>query len=545
MNLNWLLNHQVKTVSIAALFLATSSLISKFLGVIRNWLLAKNFGAGPDLDVYFAAFKIPDFVYQILILGGISVAFLPLFSEYSAKNKKEAWDFVANCLNIFMVLLILLCLVLFISAPLLVKLIAPGFDYQQAQKTIVLTRVMFLSPILFGLSSIFSGILQYFNRFLIYSLCPILYNLGIILGILFLAPRFGILGVALGVILGAFLHLAIQAPAIFSSGFRYKRIFNLGDARIKKVFMLMIPRTFGISAQQINLFVITAIASTLGVGAISIFNFANDIQYFPIGVVGISFAVAAFPALSKSWAQNQKEKFIENFSLVFRQILYLIIPISILIFVLRNQIIEVILRHGEFSAMAAQLTSASLALFCFSIFASTLIPLIFRAFFSFKDTKTPTIIAIASVVLNVVLSFLLTKALVSPDNSWWGIQFNGFLRNVFTLDNVENISVLGLPLAVSVSSIFQLFLLTFFLKKKLIGFNIKEILISLTKIFIAVAVMLIVLYNIPAPKGAIWQLGIMGFIGFLVYTSTTLILDSPEVKSVKTFLSKKKSLLNK
>ncbi|MCP6718972.1 MAG: murein biosynthesis integral membrane protein MurJ, partial [Patescibacteria group bacterium] len=343
MNFSSFLNHQTKNISKAALILAISASISRILGVVRNWLLASNFGAGSDLDIYFAAFKIPDFVYNILISGGISVAFLPLFSEYYSKDNKKAWEFVSNSLNIFVFLLVLLAIVLFIFTPLLVKLVAPGFTYDQIQKTIILTRVMLLSPIFFGLSSFFSGILQYFNRFLAYSLAPIFYNLGIIFGILFLAPQFGILGVALGVILGAFLHFAIQIPSAINTGFSYRPIFNIKDYRIKSIFLLMIPRMFGISAQQINSFVITAIASTLSIGSISIFNFANDIQYFPIGIVGVSFAIAAFPVLSKAWAENERNKFFREFSLVFRRVLYLIIPISVLIFILRSEIVQLLL----------------------------------------------------------------------------------------------------------------------------------------------------------------------------------------------------------
>ena len=155
---NRFLNHETKRVTLAALILATSSLVSRFLGVARNWLLASKFGAGSDLDIYFAAFKIPDFVYNILILGGVSVAFLPLFSEYFSRNKKEAWDFCLNCFNVFLFLLVFLCLVLFIFTPSLVKLIAPGFTDEGLEKTVILTRIMFFSPVLLGLSSIFSGV---------------------------------------------------------------------------------------------------------------------------------------------------------------------------------------------------------------------------------------------------------------------------------------------------------------------------------------------------------------------------------------------------
>ncbi|MFQ6049947.1 MAG: murein biosynthesis integral membrane protein MurJ [Candidatus Paceibacterales bacterium] len=534
-------NYQTKTVTRAAGILVISALISRFLGVIRDWLLAKTFGAGVELDAYFTAFRIPDFVYNVFIVGGILVAFLPLFSEYFSKNKKEAWDFASNCLNIFLFLLIFLSFFLFILAPSLAKLIAPGFTLEQMALTTFLMRLMFLSPIFFGLSSILSGILQYFNRFLVYSLCPILYNLGIILGILFLAPKFGILGVALGVILGAFFHFAIQLPSALNCGFSYQPIFNFKSSKIKKVFILMIPRTFGMVANQINLLVINAIASTLTVGSIAILNFAGQLFLAPVGIIGISFAVAAFPALSKSWAEDRKDDFVGNFSLVFRQILYLAIPISILIFILRNQIVEIILRHGQFSLLAAKLTAASLGLFCFGIFAFSLIPLIYRAFFSFQDTKTPALISIVSMGFNIILSFFLTWSLAPSVKFWWG---ENLMRDIFPLQGIEDISVLGLPLAMSISLIFQFILSIFFLQKRIGDFKTKEVFNSFLKISIASIVMAGIIYFVflsplQAFFGVFWQAIIGGLVGVLVYIVATFLLKSPELETIKSSILRK------
>ncbi len=455
------LNSQTKTISGAAGILAITALISRLLGLIRDRLLASTFGAGSDLDVYFAAFRIPDFVYNILIAGGVIVAFLPLFSEYFLKDKKEAWDFANNVLNVFLFFLVLISLGISIFAPILVKIITPGFSPQQISLTVLLTRILFLSPILLGLSSIFSGVLQYSNKFLAYSLAPVLYNLGIIMGIIFLAPASGILGVTLGVILGAFLHMIIQIPSAISSGFSYKPTFNLKDPKIKKVFSLMIPRTLGVAAPQINLMVVTAIASGLPAGAISIFTFANNLQQFPLGLIGIPFAIAAFPALSQDWAAQRKDEFIKKFSLTFRKILFLIIPISFLIFIFKNQIVEIILRTGRFSEDAAKMAAASLGLFALGIFATCLIPLIFRAFFALQDTKTPTVIAIIAVILNIFLSFGFVRLLSFPN------FFQTSISNLFNLQGIGNIAVIGLPLAFSIDSILQFILLTVFLFRKI------------------------------------------------------------------------------
>ena len=431
---------QAKTINSAALTVAIFSLVSRILGLFRDRILAGIFGAGPELDVYYAAFRIPDFIYNILIAGGVVVAFLPLFSDYFLKDKEMAWRFASNVLNIFLFSLILIALGLFVFAPAIVKIIVPGFDNQQIQLTVLLTKILLLSPILLGLSSVFSGILQYFNKFLFYSLAPILYNLGIILGIIFLTPHFGIAGAALGVITGALLHFLIQVPGAIRSGFSYKLIFDFKDEKIKRVFSLMIPRTLGVAAPQINLMVATVLASTLAAGSLAIFNFANNFQQFPMGLIGIPFAVAIFPSLSKSFAALNREDFINNFFATFRKIAYLTVPISILIFIFRNQIIEIIFKTGKFTQNSIEITAACLGFFALGIWANSLIPLVLRAFFAFKDTKTPTIIAVFAMVLNVGLSFLFVRLLNS---------------------------VAGLPLAFSIDSILQLLLLMFFLNLKI------------------------------------------------------------------------------
>lgn len=529
--LNKILNSQAKTVGAAAGILAISALISRVLGLVRDGLLSSIFGAGSDLDVYFAAFRIPDLVYSLLIAGGIVVAFLPLFTEYFSKDEKETWKFTSNVLNIFLLFLILLSLLLFIFAPSLMKLITPGFTPQQIDKASLLTRLMFLSPILLGLSSVFSGILQYFNRFLVYSLTPILYNLGIILGILFLAPHFGVAGVALGVILGAVLHFLIQIPSAISCGFRYQTIFNFKDPGIKKIFNLMIPRLLGTAGLQINLMAITAIASTLSVGALAIFNFANNLQHIPMGIIGVSFATASFPLLARTWANGQKEEFFRSFSSSFRQTLYLIIPVSVLMFILRNQIVGLILKHGQFTLVDAQLTAASLGLFSLSIFAFSLVPLLARAFFAFQDTKTPAVITFLFMIFNVIASLYFVRLLANPNG------FGNLLIKFFSLPENQNIAVLGLPLAFSLAAIFNFTLLAIFLYKKIGNYRLEEIWSSAFKIILATVLMAGGAYfTIQAFSGIFSQTIIASLVAVLIYISATFLLKSPEIQTLKSKL---------
>jgi len=545
--LKHIFNFQTKTITFAAFLLAVSTLISRVLGLVRDRLLAGHFGAGEELDIYFAAFRIPDFVYGILIVGGITAAFLPVFSEYFQKKKNDGWsdkalEFTNNVLNSFLVLLIVVCSILILLTPYLIKFIIPGFSPENRDLTITLTRIMFLSPILFGLSSIFSGILHYFNRFLAYSLAPILYNLGIIAGILFLAPVFGVYGLVYGVILGAFLHLLIQVPAAVNAGFKYRAVLNFKFPGLLKLFRLMIPRTIGTAAYHVNLIVITAIASTLAVGSIAIFNFSNNLHYFPIGLIGISFAVSSFPAFSRFWANGQKKKFLENFSSSFCQILFLIIPVIFLMFLLRAQIVRLILGTGEFGWWETRLTAASLGIFCLGIFGGSLNPILTRAFFALQDTKTPVLIGIASMFLNVLFSFSFVSFLGNSG------LFHQFFVKFLRLEGIENIAVIGLPLALSLAVSIQSVLLFFFLHRKIGDFRIGGILKSFSKILIAAVVMGIVSYFVRSFSsffvemntfwGVFVQTLVTGLIGVLVYLVLALILKSPEVTSFKSFLTR-------
>jgi len=533
-------NSQTKSITSAAFLVGISAIASGALGLIRDRLLAGRFGAGEELDVYFAAFRIPDFVYGILITGGIAAVFLPVFSEYFKKSEKEAWEFTNNLLNCFLVLLVALCGVLVILAPWIINMVAPGFSQEKKELTVSLTRIMFLSPILFGLSNIFSSILQYFNRFLVYSIAPILYNLGIIIGIVFFVPVFGLYGLAYGVILGAALYWLLQIPAARSSGYRYHPLFNFRYPGLIKSFKLMIPRTIGAAAYNINLIVITAIASTLTVGSIAIFNFSNNIQYFPVGLFGISFAIAAFPALSQSWAERSKEKFLEVFSSTFRQILFLIIPVSLLLFVFRAQVVRLILGTGEFGWLETRLTAASLGIFCFGILASAFTPFLARVFYSFQDTRTPVIISLFSMGLNIGLCFLLTH-LLSFSNI-----FQKITVNVLKLQEIQNISVLGLPMALSFSAIFQFLLLLVFLKKKLSDIKLREICSSLEKILLASFLMgassffsLRLIANFVETNtfiALLFQTAVSLLAGGLVFWWTLRLLKSPELEIIKSSL---------
>lgn len=461
-----ILNTQTKNINSAAFILGAASLFSAFLGFFRDRLLAARFGAGQELDIYYVAFRIPDFISMVLIMGAISAAIIPVFSVYLNRSQQEAWKFLSNLFNLFLVFLIAVLVFLFIFTSQLITLIAPGFSEEEKILAVLLTRIMFLSPVLLGISNIISSILQVFQRFLITSIAPIMYNLGIIAGILFFVPWLGITGLAWGVVLGAFLHLLIQLPVLFKVGFRPIKIFDFTQPGFIQVLKLTFPRSIGLAASQINLIVITAIASTLGVGSIAVFNLAEHLSRPLLILIAVSFSTAVFPALSLAFTKGDKKKFNKIFSLTFYRILFLLLFLSFFLFLFRELVVKIILRAGKFGLIDANLTAACLGMFALGILAQGLVLLIAKTFYAFHNTKIPAITSVLGMFVNIILSFLFVKLLSFPNS------FQQFFINFLNFAKTTNIEVIGLPLAISISAIIQfIILLVLFQQKRVAIFD--------------------------------------------------------------------------
>ncbi len=408
-----LLNSQSKSITGAALIIAGATLINKFVGILRDRTIAHYFGAGPVTDAYYAAFKIPDLVYGLLVVGALTAGFIPTFIKLFNKgeDKSPAWKLTNNVINILGVCLAALCGLGMIFAAPAAKLIAPGFADDGLRMVAVFTRVMFLSPFILGLSMALGGVLQSLRRFVLYSIAPIFYNLGIIAGAVWLTPLWGPTGLAWGVALGAFLHLLIQLYGAWQAGWRWQWSFSPSDPDTRLIGRLMLPRTLGLAVSNVNTIVITMLASLLPAGAVASYNFADNLQWVPIGVIGISFALAVFPILSAAATENDKEKFIKNLAGTGRQILFLVIPVSIIFLLLRAQIVRVVLGSGAFNWTATINTANALAFFSLGLFAQALIPLLARAFFALSDTKTPFMVGVASGLVNIAAAWFLMKEL--------------------------------------------------------------------------------------------------------------------------------------
>jgi len=542
------LNSQTKSISSASLILAVSYFCSALLGLVRDRLLAGTFGAGSELDVYYTAFTVPDFVALILIFGAISAAVIPIFSSYLIKSKDEAWRYFSTLFNVFLGFLIIISVILIIFAPSIISLTAPGFSGQKKELAVTLMRIMFLSPIILGASNMISGILQVFHRFLVTAFAPLLYNLGIIIGILFFVPKFGLPGLAWGVVLGGVLHLLIQLPAFFFSGFRYKASFNYKDPGVSKTIKLMLPRSLGLGAGQLNTIATTAIASTLLSGSIAVFNLANNLSSIFINAVATSVSTASFPSMSMAFLKDERPEngypeFLLKFSNIFRQIIFLIIPLSLLVLILRAQIVRVILGVGKFSWADTKLTTACLGILALNLIAQALILFLSKTFYAAHNTKIPAIISGATVAFNIVLSLLLVWLV----NFFPG--FNLFLQNLLRLGGVANIGVIALSLAYTITAVLESSLLLYMFYKKFPKLDTKEIFDSLYKILIASLITVVLTFAIRQFLGSIislqtfwgifFQLAVSGTVGVVTYALSTHLLKSPESKAITDSFLKK------
>ena len=318
-----LYSRQTSILSGAAI-IATTLMLSKSLGLIRDRLLAHVFS--PDkIDIFWAAFRLPDLIFQIIILGALSVAFIPVFTEYfENKGKDEAYEMARSVLNVFLLIFIVATIVIYILAqPIISGLIAPGFTHDKQLQVVVLTRVILFGEVILVLGSFFIGLLQSFQRFIIPSLAPVFYNLGIIIGIVFLSKPFGIMGAAIGVVLGAILHALIQLPLIWSIGFRFKFPLKFFHPGVKEIIRLMSVRVIGLGAEQINETVGVALASLASIGSVTYLTFAQHLQVVPIGLFGATLAQAALPVLSSEKARGKIEEFKITILTTFHQILFL------------------------------------------------------------------------------------------------------------------------------------------------------------------------------------------------------------------------------
>jgi putative peptidoglycan lipid II flippase len=402
-----LLNNK-NSLAMASVVLIITLTLSNVLGMIRDHFLTQKIPTDL-LSAYYAAFQIPDLIFNVLILGAIASAFIPIFTNLVAKKKEdEAWLVASSVVNIALIFLIAFALLLVIIMPLITPYVVPGFDLAHRQLVTYLARIMLFSPIFFGLSYIMGGILNSYKRFVVYSLSPIVYNLAIITGTLLFANRFGVVGVAISVVCGAFLHFLIQLPVAIKLGFRFKLKTAWNHWGVKRIGLLMIPRSIALGANQIMLLVFTNLASTLGGYSIAAYTLANNIQTMPMVVFGSSFSTAIFPAMAAAVGQNRYDELAKQISKFTRIILFFMVPTIIILILLRTQIIRLIYGSGNFGWLQTIDTANTLGWLSLSLIFTGLTPLFARAFYALHNTKIPMAITILGVVVSIIFGKILS-----------------------------------------------------------------------------------------------------------------------------------------
>ena len=435
----------------ATVLLMFTLVCSNILGLFRNRFLAQKL-TQESLDIYLSAFRIPDLIFNLLILGAITIAFIPILSKYVVKKDlKSAWHITSSVLNFALLALIFLLLTAFFLMPYIMPKIVPGFDPARLAQAIFLSRLMLLSPFFFGLSYIFSGVANAFKRYFAYSVAPLFYNLSIILAVLLFADKLGVLAPTIGVLAGAFLHMVIQVPPLLSLGFCWKPVLDFKNADFTLMLRLAGPRILTLLSIQ-AIWIAFNILASLKPGSITYLNFANDIQTFFSVVFASSFAIALFPFLSESQAKKDKEQFEKFLEKGVQQILYFILFSSVVLVLLRVEIIRVILGTGYFGWKATIITANTMAVFAIGLVGASLIQLLARAFYSLHDAKTPAIVSVVSAGLSIGLGWFLVRWL--------------FAQNYYSFWAKSDLITESLAFAFAVGSIINWILLWIFLRKK-------------------------------------------------------------------------------
>ncbi len=459
------------SLAAAAAIVAAGFLGSRLLGLLRSVAIADAFGTSPELSAYFVAFRLPDLVFQLLAGATLGSAFIPTFARLFTKESEEAaWRLASSVLNLVAIATVAFAVLGFLLAPVLVPLMAPGLGEETGQQeqlrslAVDLTRIMMISPALFAVSGMFMGILNARHHFLFPAIAPMVYNLSIIVGALAFDD---VHALAVAVVVGAGLHLAVQLPALKLVGMVYRPIAEWRDAAVREVGRLMAPRVLGLAAFQFNLLITIFFASTVSDDAIAGINYAWLVVLTPLGLFGMAISTAVFPTMAEQAAGDHSE-LRNTLERSLRLILFLTIPAAVGLMILSRPLVAFLFQHGAlilgdgaFTDASTDITQAALLFYAIGLFAHAAIEILSRGFYALSDTRTPVAFAVVSLVANLVLSAIL----VGP------------------------LEVRGLALAVSLATILEAGLLFGTLRSRLAGLDVRSLGRSVGRTLVAAVLM--------------------------------------------------------
>jgi putative peptidoglycan lipid II flippase len=499
----------------ASALVAFTSFLSYAVGLVRDRTIAVHFGTTTATDTYNASFLIPDILFNLFIAGALTAAFMPMFSDYLHKDKKEAESLANTMLSGASLLIIVLSTVAFIFMDSIIPFVFPSVAVDGQQSIIFMTKLMLPSAFIFAISNTLGNILMTYRRFFSFAISPVLYNLGIILGIVLLNDTLGIHSAAVGVLIGATLHLIIRLIDVFMTDYRYKPELNVSHPGFKKIIRLMIPKSLSLIAWQVNLYIFAVVGMRMMEGGLAAFNFARNIQSFAVSLFGIAFATAVFPSLNSAASKNDKKEFTRNFQNTLHRILFFTIPATIGVMILAKPITDLILGGGEFGSNSLDMTSIILLFFAISIPFESLTHLFARSFYAMKNTMTPMIINIFSLTIVALITIFIAPV--------YGIEW-------FSI---------GFAIGFGIYNI----LFVIIIRKHLKGFNFKKFTGSLSKIIFSALLMGVILYMtvdlyelIDLNEKIVHCLRIA--IGGATYLLSAYFLKSPELESVNYILQR-------
>lgn len=446
-----ILYREVKGLHQAAYVLALFTFASQILAIVRDRTLAHQFGAGYELDIYYAAFRIPDLLF-VLFASVLSVYVLLPF-VVNAVSVESGRKLLSQVFTLFLVTYSALAGLLFFIAPLLVPYIFPGFEPSAHAEVVFLMRILLLQPLLLGISSLCGVVTQLQHRFIIYALSPLLYNIGIIIGVAVFYKWWGLAGLVWGVVLGAFGHFIIQVPLIIKSGYLFTITSSFDTKLIWQLAKVAIPRAFTLSLHQIQFLMFVSAASTMAIGSVSVLQFAFNLQSVPLAIIGVSYSVAAFPTLAELLAKQKQKDFNVYILTAIRHIVFWSLPIVGLVIVLRAQIVRVLLGSGSFDWDDTRLTAAVLAVFVVTLTMQAILLLLVRAVYAGRKTMLPLVMACVGVSAGVGSAWFLY---------WWFLVSDSTrhtIADIFRLRDVVGVEVLALPMGFSLGILVELILM--------------------------------------------------------------------------------------
>ncbi len=526
---------ETNSLNQAALLLGSFAFLSQVLAFLRDRLLAHIFGASAELDIYYAAFRVPDFLF-VTVASIVSLSVLvPFIIEKEALGSEALREFIGSIFSFFGLLMIAVAALAYVFMPPLSEILFKEFSQSELEQTIFISRLLLLSPIILGLSNLFGSLTQAYNRFTIYASASLLYNAGIIIGIIAWGQRYGVLGVSLGVVMGAAAHLLVQVPFVIKSGLMPRISLTPNFSLIEKVVKISFPRTLTLSMSALTLIFLTAMAARMAEGSISILSFATNLQSVPLSIIGVSYSLAAFPTLTRQFQEKNLGAFIKQMETSARFIIFWLLPMTALLVVLRAQVVRVILGTGQFDWTATRLTAAALALFVLSAVFQSLTLLFMRGFYSAGNTFKPFFINLFSTTLLALSAYGLVKVFYAHEN------FRYFVSSLMKVEDVPGVGVLMLPLAFSFATAINGMLLWAAFEWQFRGFS-KSVLRALFEGIAAAVIMGVAtyaglqifarLFNLETLAGIFCQGLLAGILGMLAGIAVLVLLKSRELKEV-------------